>query len=184
KGEEFFAVKIFRIETRTFWRLLPYVNGDPRFEGALKKRRALAFVLARKEFSNLKVAWEANVRCPKPIKFLRNILISTFLGENGIRYPRLAEAGSENPETDLNRILEEIKRLYSAGLVHSDISEYNVVMCSDGPYLIDFAQAVSIKHPRANEFLERDVSNIIRYFEKKYGIRRNKEAEIAKIISV
>ena len=55
-------------------------------------------------------------------------------------------------------------------LVHADLSEYNVLMKGDKPYLIDFGQAVVLRHPNATMFLRRDISNILQYFSKHYGI--------------
>ncbi len=181
KGEEFLAIKIFRVETGAFIRMMQYVQGDPRFEGALKKRNSLAFVLSKKEYGNLKEARKAGVKCPEAVKFVRNILITKFLGEDGLRYPKLSEIGSKKPEEDLDSILYEIKKLYKAKLVHADISEYNILMCGDGPYLIDFAQAVSLRHPNADSFMERDLDNLLHYFERKYRVRKDK-AEVLKYV--
>lgn len=63
--------------------------------------------------------------------------------------------------------------MYRAGLVHADISEYNIMM-SDPPTLIDFGQGVILSHPRAMEFLERDVRNILKYFAK-FGCKKDFE---------
>lgn len=175
KKDEYFAVKIYRVETGAFTHIHSYIDGDKRFEGAANSRMQIAMTFARKEYGNLKLAQKGKVRVPIPVKFRRNILITKFLGENGLRYPKLFEIGSEKPEADLQSLLFEIKKLYKAGLVHSDLSEYNVLMTEDGPYLIDFAQAVPLSHPAARAFLERDVRNILHYFEKKYKIRKEKE---------
>jgi len=59
--------------------------------------------------------------------------------------------------------------------VHSDLSEYNILMKGDVPYLIDFGQAVVTAHPKALEFLRRDIENIYSYFSKKYSISTDPE---------
>ncbi len=79
----------------------------------------------------------------------------------------------ENPQEVLDTILEDVKKLYSLELVHADLSEYNILMNVDVPYMIDFGQAVVIKHPKAQEFLSRDLTNILYYFSKHYKIERD-----------
>ena len=60
-----------------------------------------------------------------------------------------------------------MKRLYrKAGLVHADLSEYNIMIWKGKPVLFDVSQTVSRKHPMAREFLRRDLENMIRYFKR------------------
>jgi RIO kinase 1 len=63
-----------------------------------------------------------------------------------------------------------------ANLVHGDLSEYNILIDPDTlePIFIDMGQSVTLEHPRAQEFLRRDIENIVRYF-KKYGIDADSE---------
>ena len=59
-------------------------------------------------------------------------------------------------------------------LVHSDISEFNVLIHKDKPYLIDLGQGVLLDHYNAHKFLKRDIHNIVKYF-KKYNIESDEE---------
>ena len=61
--------------------------------------------------------------------------------------------------------------MYTANLVHADLSEYNIMMGTI-PYLIDFGQGVILSHPNAENYLERDVAIILKYFDKR-GIKRD-----------
>jgi Serine/threonine protein kinase involved in cell cycle control len=61
-----------------------------------------------------------------------------------------------------------VKKIYYSGLIHGDLSEYNVLMWR-GPVLIDVGQGVSIKHPLAAELLRRDVETIVRFFNR-FGV--------------
>ena len=63
-------------------------------------------------------------------------------------------------------MLEQVKKMYQAGFVHGDISEYNILVTDDGLKLLDCAQAVLLAHPRAEDFLRRDVENLVRFFKK------------------
>jgi RIO kinase 1 len=94
----------------------------------------------------------------------------SFIGENGLPYVSMNLSQDAN-ENDLDSLLTDIRKMYKAGLVHADISEYNVLM-SDPPTLIDLGQGVVLSHPRAKEFLERDVRNILAFFGK-LGIKRD-----------
>lgn len=172
---QFLAVKIYKMETAPFFRKIEYLEGDPRFKRIKHGDRNIVLAFARKEFKNLKICEELGVNAPRPIYLDRNVLIMGFVGENGMPYATM-NLGGDIKESDLDSILLDIKKMYSGGLVHADISEYNVLI-SEPPVLIDFGQGVVLSHPRALQFLERDVRNILTYFEKR-GIKRDFEKTI------
>ncbi|MEM2594156.1 MAG: RIO1 family regulatory kinase/ATPase, partial [Candidatus Bathyarchaeia archaeon] len=81
--------------------------------------------------------------------------------------PLLKEVELKNPERMYHLIILHVKRLYrGAGLVHGDLSEYNVMVWRGRPVLFDFSQAVPIEHPSSEQFLMRDLENINRFFSK------------------
>ncbi len=160
------AVKIYRIETSNFIRMHQYLDGDPRFSNTSKKRYETIIAWARKEFSNLKTFYKGKVAVPRPLGFLRNIVVMEFFGEKSIAFSELSRIGSENPQKDFQFLLEQVKKIYQLGFVHSDISQYNVLVTDDGLKLLDCAQAVLLAHPRAEDFLRRDVQNLVSYFKK------------------
>jgi RIO kinase 1 len=85
------------------------------------------------------------------------------------------ELKTEEARLAFERIAEYISLLYNrAGLVHADLSEFNVLYEGE-PVIIDMGQSVTLDHPMARKFLERDVTNIARYFQKKYGIGSEEE---------
>jgi len=57
---------------------------------------------------------------------------------------------------------------YHEGFVHADMSEYNVFVSSEGVTVFDWPQAVPTDHENARELLERDVTNVVGYFRRKY----------------
>jgi RIO kinase 1 len=73
-------------------------------------------------------------------------------------------------------VLSQIEKIVKAGLVHSDLSPYNILFFNK-PYIIDFSQAVPLKHVLAKEFLRRDIKNINLYFEK-LGTKVKDEEEL------
>ncbi len=158
------AIKIYRIRTANFNAMSEYIIGDRRFSGIRKTRKEIVFAWTKKEFANLKRAFEAGVPVPEPIVSDRNILLMQFLGKGGKAYPQIRNVEMKDPEAMYTTILSYIELLYSgAGLVHADLSEYNV-LCGDRLYLIDMGQSVLRDHPRAFQFLRRDIANINRFF--------------------
>jgi RIO kinase 1 len=122
------------------------------------------------------------VHSPKPYAFRGNVLVMEFIGTDGSPSNTLREVTVKEPEKVLDAIIEEMKKLYQSELVHADMSEYNILMLGEVPYLIDFGQAVHIKHPNSMAFLERDVANLLHHFSVKYGIERDKDATLKYII--
>ncbi len=182
RGNQFVIMKFFRVETSSFFKMEDYMIGDPRFSRikATSKYEVVKLWCA-KEFGNLEIAGKARVNAPRPFMFNGSILAMSLIGDDATPAPRLRDIELEFPEETLDVILEEIRKLYRGNLVHSDISEYNILMSDNVPYLIDFGQAVVTAHPKAMDFLSRDISNILSYFEKQYGINRE-FAEVYKTV--
>jgi RIO kinase 1 len=172
------AIKIYRITTSNFKAMQDYMHGDPRFGNIKGTKRAVISAWTKKEFRNLKRAEEAGVRVPHPIVTRDNILIMELIGERDNPAPQLKNVDLELEEARriFNTLSDYISLLYNkADLVHADFSEFNVLYDGE-PVVIDMGQSVTLEHPMASKFLARDVTNIARYFEKKYGI--GSEAEI------
>ena len=176
------AVKIYRISTSNFHSMHEYMIGDPRFKKIRKDKKSIVFAWTKKEFRNLTRASEVGVRVPEPIAAERNILIMEFIGKDGIKAPRLKDVdGLEDPHSFFRMIVKYMKLLYTkARIVHADLSEFNILVQDEMPVFIDMGQSVMLDHPNAEEFLERDVENIVRYFEG-FDIRYEKEGIIREV---
>lgn len=203
EGEEL-AIKMYKINTAHFNAMLDYIIGDPRFENIKKDRRSVIYVWAHKEFKNLKRASDAGVRVPKPIACDKNVLIMEFIGREGIPAPRMRDIPEDILKDDFEleelflRIISAIKTLYEKGtMVHADLSEFNILMkgyverefgtaANAGaeieiePVIIDMGQSLLLNHPHADEFLLRDVRNIIIFFNK-LGLNHS-EDEIMRMV--
>lgn len=167
KKNNWLAIKVYRTLHADFKNMWNSLAIDPRFKGLKKERRNIVYNWCKREFRNLKIAFANNVECPEPIAFKENILVMSFIGDNGNPAPRLVDTilTKEDAEYVYDFILEEIKKLLIAKLVHGDLSAYNILI-HEKSYLIDFSQAVTLGHPLANDFLKRDIKNINSYFEK------------------
>ncbi|MXR50352.1 serine protein kinase RIO [Halovenus sp. WSH3] len=166
RGDEEVAVKIYRINASDFREMGEYLEGDPRFEEVAGNKKAVVVGWVRKEFANLERARAAGVRVPEPIAVERNVLVMEYLGAEDGRAKRLAEVSIENPETAYEVVREYMYRLYDAGIVHGDLSEYNIVVQDSQLYVIDVGQAVTIHHPNSEDFLERDCENVAAFFNR------------------
>ena len=158
------AVKVYLTTTSNFRQMGEYLEGDPRFEGIKGSTTDVVIAWVRKEFSNLERARAAGVAVPEPVAVQRNVLVMEYLGDESGPAPTLNEVTIENPETAFSVVEEYMRRLYDAGLVHGDLSEYNVVVHDDQLVFIDVGQAVTIHHPNAEDFLDRDCWNVASFF--------------------
>ena len=160
------AVKIYLVTTSNFKKRYPYLIGDPRFTKIKRGTRSLVELWAKKEFRNLSKSFNSGIPCPEPITVIKNILLMKFVGTDGVPSPTLVE--SEVDYADYEKAIGIISDLYQkAELVHADLSEYNIFKTEDGLVVFDFGSAVDIRHPKTKEFLERDISNITRFFVKR-----------------
>jgi RIO kinase 1 len=160
------AVKIYRINASNFQQMRAYLEGDPRFEGIRGDKKAVVLAWTQKEYSNLQRAAEAGVRVPNPIAVQRNVLVMELIGQEGDAASTLADVNVENPDTAYEVVREYMRRLYDAGLVHGDLSEYNLVVYDGELVVIDVGQAVTIHHNQHDDFLQRDCRNVAKFFAR------------------
>lgn len=110
----------------------------------------------------------AGVRVPQPQGFVEGVLLMDLVvDDEGDPAPRLDDLAFD-PETARDfhgRLMREIVRMLCAGLVHGDLSEFNVLVDSQGPVIIDLPQAVNAAgNNSAKMMLLRDVNNMTQYF--------------------
>jgi RIO kinase 2 len=162
------AIVKFHREGTTFRhvkRLRGYFGETERCSWMLASRLA-----AEREFEAL-TSLHGRVVVPKPFAHNRHVVVMGFLNGREMGSTVLA-----NPIMALDDIILQIKAAYDRGIVHADLSEYNVIACIDGGVaLIDWPQWVPATHPNAEELLYRDVDNILSYFARKYQVKKRTE---------
>ena len=131
---------------------------------------------ARREYEAL-VALHGSVAVPRCVDHNRHVVVMSVAP--GIE---LSKTTVDDPDWFLDRIIEQIGKAYELGFVHSDLSEYNIFVSPGGVQIIDWPGYVTTKHPSADSLLERDVKNILAFFNRKYGTVRDfkKVVEYAK----
>ncbi len=163
RGDADVALKVYKVETSDFRHMSKYVRGDPRFS-SWKNRRQLVHMWAQKEYKNLMRVRE-KIRCPQPVEHYRNVLVMEFIGDDALPAPKLKESAPSEPAAYFGRVMGYVKEMRKLRLVHADLSEYNILDYGE-PVIIDFSAGVLLDHPKAMEFLQRDVRNIVNYFNK------------------
>lgn len=131
-----------------------------------------AMLAAKREFEVMKKLYPA-VSVPEPIDYNRHAIVMSVV--SGIE---MVKATLIDPEWYLDGVIEQVKKAYDLGIVHSDLSEYNVMVRDDGLTIIDWPQYVTVGSKTANEMLERDVKNVLAHFEKKYRIKRDLQSTL------
>lgn len=161
-GGERVAVKFQRLGRISF-------RQTQRKRGYTKEHASWIFqsrLAAEKEYQALELVYPLGVAVPKPISQNRHVIVMGM-----IEGAELAESKKIlRPERVLKEILLNVRRAYlKAGVVHADLSEYNVILKPDKHILIiDWPQYVKKEHQNAELFLTRDVKNVVRYFSRKH----------------
>lgn len=110
----------------------------------------------------------AGVRVPKPYDFLDGVLLMELVTDaDGNAAPRLNDVDMEPAQARAHHdfLIRQIVLMLCAGLVHGDLSEFNVLLGTDGPVIIDLPQAVdAAANNHAFDMLARDVGNMAAYF--------------------
>jgi RIO kinase 1 len=168
RGGEDIVIKIFRLSSASYFRkptVLQYILGDERFRKIKRTPKDLIRSWALKEFRNLKKVEGMKINSPKPLAIEKNVLVMEFIGDDAPA-PQLLKSDPEDVEEVFKTIVKQVRTMYKNNFVHADLSEYNILMKGDNPYFIDFGQGVLLTHPKAEEFLERDVRIICTFFRK------------------
>ncbi len=179
KNNKTVIVKIYRVNTCDFNKMYKYINADPRFLGMKKQKRKIIGAWAKREYSNLKLAKAAGVNVPKAITFIENILVMQYIGNKEVA-KLLKINHPENPKEFAKELINDIKRMYKAGLVHGDLSEFNILNYKDKPVIIDLSHGMKLNYPNVEEYLERDIINTCNFFNK-LGLNLDKDKIIKEI---
>ncbi|MCW4049221.1 MAG: AarF/UbiB family protein [Candidatus Bathyarchaeota archaeon] len=120
---------------------------------------------AENEYRALQLMHEVGVKVPKPIHQNRHVIVMEFI--EGVQLSTIISL--EEPEVFLEDILENARLTYGAGVIHTDLSEYNVLIDTEGEiWIIDWPQYISTKHKNAEETLRRDIGNVVNFFQRKH----------------
>jgi RIO kinase 2 len=128
---------------------------------------------AEKEFQALKLVHQHGVEVPEPICQNRHAIVMGMIEGGELSKWRQIE----DPAKVLKEILLNVRKAYvDAGVIHADLSEYNVLLRPDLHVLIiDWPQFVTKDHPNAEDLLTRDVRNLLDFFSRRFRVKASLE---------
>jgi RIO kinase 1 len=134
--------------------------------------------MAAHEFEMSRQAWKAGCRVPAPARRVENMFSMRYVGDTNGPAPRMSDAELSDPGDFLEQVLDGVVQLAGAGVVHADLSAYNI-LCFDGyPWFIDFSEAIRVDRTgdipwmrleEARSALERGMAALGKYF-RRYGL--------------
>jgi RIO kinase 1 len=138
------------------------------------------------EWTMLRRAWEAGVSVPYPVEQTDHGLLMEFIGDESMAAPKLGQARLSAAEmaTAWEQLLASLRALTGAGLVHADLSAYNLLWWEGRLVVIDLPQAVEFTtNTDAYELLHRDVANVGDWFTR-HGLAVDVEVAYAELLAL
>lgn len=177
-GREIRCAKVYKdAEKRSFKQAVQYQEGrkgrNSRRQRAIEKGSKFGRAQQEEEWHTAEVnalftLSKAGVRVPEPIGCFDGVLLMELVtDEHGEAAPRLNDVTlSENTaREDHATVMHYIQLMLCAGLVHGDLSEFNVLVNEEGPIIIDLPQAVdAAANNHARTMLTRDINNMTQYY--------------------
>ena len=146
--------------------------------------------MAAHEFEMTRQAWKGGVRVPPPARRVENMFSMRYLGDERGPAPRLQDIEPESPEGTLEQVLIGIESLAKAGVVHADLSAFNILVHDGHPWFIDLSEAIRVDRTgaapwqrlqEASTALDRGLRALQTYFAR-FGLEIEAEALRAKVI--
>ncbi len=177
-GDEVRCAKVYKeVNKRGFHKTVDYTEGrrikNSRQARAMAKgsrygRQEEEAAWQSAEVDALRRLAASGVRVPTPYDFYEGVLLMELVtDEDGEPAPRLNDVvlSADDARTFHADLVRQVVLMLCAGIIHGDLSEYNVLVDSRGPVIIDLPQAVdAAANNKAAELLERDVTNLAAYF--------------------
>ena len=178
RGDETLCAKVYKdANNRSFRQAVDYTENrkvkNSRQARAMAKgtrfgREAQEAAWQSAEVDALHRLAAAGVRVPRPINFHEGVLLMELVVDaSGDAAPRLNDVDFTTDEARAHHatLIAEVVRMLCAGVIHGDLSEFNILLAADGPVIIDLPQAVDAAgNNHAERMLLRDVANLGAFF--------------------
>jgi RIO kinase 1 len=148
-------------------------------------KRLLAERWPEQELDALRRAYEAGVTVPYPVELTGDGMLMQFLGDDGIAAPRLVDArlGPAEAGSAYAQLVDDLAALTRAGLVHADLSPFNLLWWRNQVWIIDLPQAVDlVLNPHGFDLLHHDVTTVCTWFTRR-GVSCDAEALYADLLA-
>ena len=126
----------------------------------------------RREFFLLKKLHEMGANVPEVYDWTPESILMEFIGDDEIA-PRLIDVELTKKQAIMafEAVLKAVKLMLECGVVHSDLSAYNILWWQDKPWIIDLPQAIDMRQNlNRTELLKRDLNNLTAYFSRYFAI--------------
>ncbi len=158
----------------------PVKATDQRIMRALNKKTAFGQSVAHNswllhEFTALKALYAAGVTVPQPIAVSSNAVLMGYVGSEDFAAPPLesVQLQRDEAETMFNQVIRDVETMLSHGIVHGDLSAYNLLYWESHAVLIDFPQMIRTSgNSSASLILRRDLQRVCEYFASQ-GVERD-----------
>ncbi len=146
--------------------------------------------LAAREYEMTRQAWKGGARVPAPARRVENMFSMRYLGDESGPAPRLHDVDLADPAGFLSSVLEGIVDLAKAGVVHADLSAFNILVFDEMPWFIDLSEAIRVDRTgttpwkrleEAKAALRRGMDSLDGYFAS-YRVDLESERLIERII--
>ncbi len=147
--------------------------------------------LAAHEFEMTHLAWKGGARVPTPARRVEHMFSMRYLGDEDGPAPRLHDVRLEDPDAFLAKVLAGVEALARAGVVHGDLSAFNILVHDDQPWLIDLSEALRvdrtggipwIRLEQASQALRTGMNALQAYF-RRYGVTVEREPTVERIVA-
>jgi len=142
--------------------------------------------LAAHEYEMQHLAWKGGAMVPTPARRVENMFSMRYLGDSTGHAPRLQDVHLDEPEEFMTTVVNGIETLARAGVVHTDMSAYNILVHEGDPWFIDFSEALRVDRTgyspwmrltEARRALENGLTSVSKYF-RRYGLEMNVDDKV------
>lgn len=178
--EKLLALKIFKENTK-FSSRQEYIDFDNmkfRERKAIVQRSNVGRNMTEnlwtsKEYSGMKKLYDNGASVPKPYGKTTNSLLMEYIGDADYVAPRLIDVNLNSFEVQkvFDEIIYNLEIFLHLGIVHGDLSPYNILYWNKRIFIIDFPQILNLNHQNGRQKFKVDINNMVNYFEKYLGQR-------------
>lgn len=146
--------------------------------------------MAAHEYDMLLQAWRGGAPVPTPARRVENMLSMRYLNDERGSAPRLQDCELSEPKEMMDLVVQGVASLARAGVVHSDLSPYNVLVADGRPWFIDLSEAIRvdrtgdtpwIRLTEAEKALRNGLASLDHYF-RRFGLKVEQESLVSQLV--
>jgi RIO kinase 1 len=147
--------------------------------------------LAAREYEMTRQAWKGGVRVPTPARRVENMFSMRYLGDEHGPSPRLQEVELEKPQEFLEKVLAGLEQLAHAGIVHTDMSAFNILVHDGDPWFIDLSEALRVDRTGEAPWRRLEAASValtsglraLQVYFRKYDVAIDPEPFVSRVVN-